>query len=836
MAPPSVGGRRAPVAFGARWRRPRRLWRRLWAAPMWQRALALYLLVTLALLGVERGAFALARVPLQFTTSARSGELRVDGQRLALTWANDASTAGRSPTALLFEPPPPLTRELQIDGTDEINNFTTDRAYLDRIASTPYYRFQAWMRGDDSYSAWRDINVRAGATGRVTPIATRTVGGTLAPLPVGGEATIAAVLERPEYPTQVLVLCANVPCAEVIFDRNDRYILAHTLNANGTTGADQRIFYPTQPLPFAAEVVDELARVGLWALALLGALALLHAVGVVLLGALATQRPSIAAVGLPSTGAALPDEPPPARVLPAVWQRALARLGLLDDRWQALATLTVAASLAATLCVALAQFHALPHILDASAYYFQAKIFASGQLSAPMPRDLAAFQGPFMVATQGRWFAQYAPAPSALLAVGLLLHVPWLVEPLLGAVALWGIYRIGRLLFSGFEAWLALLLAALSPFYTYIAAAYLSHAIALCCIVYLLLGLLHFGQNQRQRDLLLAAGCLGVLLLTRELSALLVGSGALLAVAVLQRGVLWRQRAQVAWMLLPAAAIVAAFILVYLGYDWLQTGSPYLTPRLLFSPADRYGFGEGIGFYGRHTVAAGCVVLHQLLTAELIDLYGWPFYLTLALVPLALLRRWSQVRWDVGFLLLAALLTVAQMGYFYHGIYLGPRYLYDTLPFITLLSARGVTGLAGAVARARLPVRTSRNAASASWLARALTGATLALLLGCNVFFYLPRQVQVHTDFTGLPAYRPVDVQTLYAFQPTDAVIVTDDATIYNYVLWPLNDPNLRGPTLYAFAPTPALLAQVRADFPHRTFYTVSIAPNGHVAFVRMGG
>src|SRR6185437_2424348 len=61
---------------------------------------------------------------------------------------------------------------------------------------------------------------------------------------------------------------------------------------------------------------------------------------------------------------------------------------IVRDRWDALALLTVLGSFGYVLWVALAQYQAQPHILDASAYLFQAKIFASGQLSAPVPSDL----------------------------------------------------------------------------------------------------------------------------------------------------------------------------------------------------------------------------------------------------------------------------------------------------------------------------------------------------------------------------------------------------------------------------------------------------------------
>ena len=52
-----------------------------------------------------------------------------------------------------------------------------------------------------------------------------------------------------------------------------------------------------------------------------------------------------------------------------------------------------------------------------------------------------------------------------------------------------------------------------------------------------------------------------------------------------------------------------------------------------------------------------------------------------------------------------------------------------------------------------------------------------------------------------------------------------------NYLLWPLNDPNLQAPTLRAFAITSGDRAALRALYPTRVFYAVVIAPDGAVTF-----
>ncbi|HEX5441062.1 MAG TPA: hypothetical protein VFW76_09265, partial [Ktedonobacterales bacterium] len=205
--------------------------------------------------------------------------------------------------------------------------------------------------------------------------------------------------------------------------------------------------------------------------------------------------------------------------------------------------------------------------------------------------------------------------------------------------------------------------------------------------------------------------------------------------------------------------------------------------------------------------------------------------LLLALLPLAFLRRDAGTRWDIFCVLLLVLLVGAQAGYFYHGIYLGPRYLFETLPFLLLLTARGVMGLAATLTRlghafgALQPTRT---------LAMGIVGALLIALIACNLFYYTPRQAQIYQGYTGLPISMKVDAATLYGFHPDQAIVLTNNWFIYNYILWPLNDLNLQGETLYAYTSSPDVVRQLHAAYPNRTLYMAEVAPNGAVTFVRV--
>jgi 4-amino-4-deoxy-L-arabinose transferase-like glycosyltransferase len=788
-----------------------------------------------------RGADALLyRATLPITVTATNGEaaLLVGSERLAL------GNVGQ-PDLIVFEARDPVQHEYQIDGSDSTNNFTQDPAYLHAVARTPYYALQAWMRDLDGLSVWRDAVVRVDDR-QVLRVPAPALASTVA-IPAGARVSFRAEWQRPETPVALDVLTTTHALIHVTLDRNRRS--AHVTISNGAgPGSDTNldVFFPVDVTPFAAMVADLLVRTALWAILLLLVVLLAD-------GALGAVRWALAGVGdaaavrgrRPSREQAPLDVSRGPSTNPLVGWSAGA-WGAANRQWRALTTaiapvgvLALLASFAYVCWIALAQFQALPHVHDASAYYFGAKIFASDRLYAPAPAAPRLFPGPFMVATDGRWFPQYPPMTSLCLAVGLRLGVPWLVEPVMGTLALLAIGLVAARLYDRRVATLAVLLGALSPFYSYLAASYLSHAVALCFLTWGLWALVRFAQGGRDRNLLVAGALFGAATLTRDLVGLLVVVLMVLAVLALHaRGLRhdWRR-----WVL-PGAqfiGVLSVFGALWLVLNLALTGDALVSPRTLFSPGDHWGFGPDIGFYGGHTLAAGFVTLDELLTALAIDLYGWPFMLTLA-VLLAPFLLWRARLADWLLLGVAAVTTGSFIGYFYHGIYLGPRYLYETLPFLLMLTARGVVELeraGGRAARAvmeRLEAWRGRTAAAEPRGTVSGAGAWLALvaLIGCNLLYYTPRQIALYHDFNGLPVGQRLDLRALQHPPIHHAIVVTGDYPLYGYALFPLNDPLLRGDVLYAFASTEADYADLRGAYPGRAIYRISIAADGAPSYL----
>ena len=854
------------------------------------------LALSLALLLVALFALdaALYRVALPVALDVRGGAatLTIDGQTLPLG-------AIGQPFALQFPARDPLVHEYQIDGTDSTNNFTLDTTYLTRIAPSPYYRFQEWMRDLNGTSRWRDLRVVG--DGRVARAMTWPGSAPVA-LPSVAALHVSVQLQRPETPVSFSLETATNAVYDITIDRNGKRVsVQRTLRGVPDQQPLVSAFFPTQAAPFAAMVLDFVARTLFWAtlvtLAVVGVEAAIGVVGARGVGADLTSQPllrqgeresRVSSSPLPGSalapashtaGLLIAPATPPA---PAVGRGAggvTVRRGFPSPRQERapgsevilrlyrrltrslhpVALAALALSLIFVCWIARVQYHAEPHIYDASAYLFSAKTFAGGHLWVPTPPAADRFPGAFMLDVHGKRFTQYPPGTAMTLAIGVLFGVPWLVEPLLGTLALLGIGLIAARLYNRRVATIAVLLGALSPFYSYLAASYLSHAVALFFLVWGFWLLLRFARGGAGWNLPVAVAFFGMGQLTRDQVGLAFAGIAVAIVVALS----WRRlRAMVAtsreggvasWLESPrliavvaAVAVALLFAAANFAYNAALTGKATVSPRLLFNPGDHFGFGPGVGFYGQHTVAAGLVNLDELLSSLAIDLFGWPFYLTLAFIAIPfILRRARLADW----LLLAGgtLLTGAYIGYFYHGIYLGPRYLFETLPFLLILTARGIVELAGVGAWARAVVhgwtsppdslsRTDEKGEPQSRGMSVATTALMAALLACALIYFWPRQIALHDNFTGLPAGTHLALDRIYSPGLRHAIIVTGDYTLYEYVLFPLNDPALRQDVLYALAGNASDYAELRAAYPGRALYQLTIAPDGSVSYTPIAG
>jgi 4-amino-4-deoxy-L-arabinose transferase-like glycosyltransferase len=464
-----------------------------------------------------------------------------------------------------------------------------------------------------------------------------------------------------------------------------------------------------------------------------------------------------------------------------------------------------------TAVVAAFAFERLPHLEDEVAYLFQARTMALGRLTVPSPSHPDSFWTPFVLDYRGQRFGKYPPGWPAVLAIGVLAGTPWLVNPVLAAVALYLVYRLGRTLYDERTGLLAAALGLTSPLFLVLGGSFLSH---LASLVWLLLFSLWFlwaiGGSERPRQLWqrrwLAVGAgvaLGMAFVTRALTAL---AYALPFVLFSLGRVPGRREGErtIYGLVALAGGLVAALVP---AYQWAVTGDPWLNPYVLWWPYDRLGFGPGIGAMpGGHSLFYAWINLKQDLSAAATDVLGWPALSWLALLPgLALRPRRAR---DWALLAPFSCLVVAYLFYWIGSParLWGPRYYFEGFAGLWLL---GAVGLLKVWDWARTRQR---------WLRPALAGV-LALLVMVNLAANIPARMAEAHGFYGISRaqLQPIEGANLH----NALVIVYVDRWLeYGAMLGEMS-PTLDDDVVYVRGDNPQTDAAVIAEYPGRAVYTL---------------
>jgi hypothetical protein len=347
-----------------------------------------------------------------------------------------------------------------------------------------------------------------------------------------------------------------------------------------------------------------------------------------------------------------------------------------------------------TRSIAVVVLEKIPHVQDSIATLFQARIFAAGHLTAPVPEPVRAFHFEMTVIFREHWFSKYTVGHSLTLVPFVLLGKSWLWGPLSAAAVVALVFVFARSLFGYATGLLAIFFLARSPFFLLMSSSHMAHTSTLfwlCLYQVLLLGLVRWPAQPRtiRPGWWLAAGAglaLGMAVICRPLTALAVGlpgGVVLLWWLVRHRGRTWPLLA----LLVLGVALPVGF---QLYFNATVTGDPLVFGYEVYSSVDRLGFGE-VGWLGGHSPRNGLNNIFLNLYELLQILYGGPFYLALAFALLALVLP-GRSRWDVYLLAQWLLLVAGYFFWWYHGIAYGPRFWYESIGALALLSARGVVG------------------------------------------------------------------------------------------------------------------------------------------------
>lgn len=391
-------------------------------------------------------------------------------------------------------------------------------------------------------------------------------------------------------------------------------------------------------------------------------------------------------------------------------------------------------SLLASAHISRAVLERLPRLEDEYAYLYQAKIFAHFQAYVVRDEPVKVFWQPFVLQPEAadsydgvtRRFGKYTPGYPMVLAVGVILGQPWLINAVLGMLNVGLIYRLGRAVFARTgqgEAIgvIAAALLAISPTALILNATLMSHTWALLAallFVYAYLMAVRRLTNERtaRRWAILCGVMLGALFITRPLTAVMIGAPVgLHALTLLLRK---DQHRHTLSRLLVTAAIAALPVMSLWGLcNLVWTGSPFTNTYTLQWPYDKVGFGVGHGLNrGGHSLHWAWRNARADLTFWIRDTFGftlmpeandflksnWGYQAGVGIAWLFVLmgllygRKVPQVWWMFSFF---AAIVIGGLFYWigsavHGGAVYSVRYYYEAIFGACLVAAYGFVALA----------------------------------------------------------------------------------------------------------------------------------------------
>lgn len=468
-------------------------------------------------------------------------------------------------------------------------------------------------------------------------------------------------------------------------------------------------------------------------------------------------------------------------------------------------------------------FEGIAHLEDEMAYVWQARAIAGGRIMVASPPEPDSFLVPFVVDYNGQRFGKYPLGWPVVLSFGERFGARELVNPILAGLAIWLTYQLGKRVFGPLAGLLAAGLTLTSPFFLINSGMLLAHPLGLVLSAAFAMYWLDafclpetaYLAKIRSRWLpaLAAGGALGLLALTRPLTAVALGLPfGLHGVYLLLRG-----DRQVRLRLAALGLVALALGALHFAWQFALTGDPLLNPYTLWWEYDKVGFGPGFGHKPEgHTLRQAWINTRFSLYVGRHDLFGWGGFSWIFL-PFGL---WAARRNRSGWLLAAVFpsLVLVYMAYWIGSSLLGPRYFYEGLFSLTLVSGAGIAQLAGWPTAPGAPFR-----AFSGWrrIRPLAVTAFVALLVCANLLFYTPMRLG---DLYGLYGLQRADLDpflTPSAQGLAPALIIVHPAgkwSEYGSFL-ELQDPFFSTPFVFVIDRGPAANKAVESYFPERQAY-----------------
>ncbi|NIT99564.1 MAG: hypothetical protein GWN01_01050, partial [Nitrosopumilaceae archaeon] len=165
-----------------------------------------------------------------------------------------------------------------------------------------------------------------------------------------------------------------------------------------------------------------------------------------------------------------------------------------------------------------------PHIPDEVVYLYQAEYFSEGHLTLNLPPFPEAFNVNLMYYDEDnqRWFSPVPPGWPAFLALGSLIDLPFLLNPLLAGINILLSYLLIREISDNSIARISIMLLSVSPWYIFMAMNYMTHTFTLTSALVAALAAIRMKTFCSAKWALISGAAIGAVSLIRPLEGLAV--------------------------------------------------------------------------------------------------------------------------------------------------------------------------------------------------------------------------------------------------------------------------------------------------------------------------
>ncbi|MBD3182966.1 hypothetical protein GF312_11795 [Candidatus Poribacteria bacterium] len=445
-------------------------------------------------------------------------------------------------------------------------------------------------------------------------------------------------------------------------------------------------------------------------------------------------------------------------------------------------------------------FEHIPHIQDSLDQVFHGKIFSIGKLTVPSHKYKEFFDFTHMI-NDGRWYSEYPPGHSFLMMFGVMMGIPWIINPLLGSLTVVVFYFLGKELYDEKTGRLSALLGLFSPFIIFMSSEFMSHASAL---FWLSLFVLFFARSVKYRKNwhpLVAGSALGMALNGRPLTSL----GICFPFAIYALVLLIKRFREYIVRLSIMLITILVFLFILLLFNYLTTGD-----AMLFGYVVKHGEGHNPGFghsgWGEpHTPSKGLRQNLNNLNALNKYLFEWPipclFFMFLLFISM------TRNKWD--YMLLGAFwcLSISYFFYWFQDWCFGPRFMYESTLATVILTSRSLI---------RTPKLVNDIFGLKTSLAKSkgTVGFVIIFCFAIGLSFHIKPLVNIYSN-----NYWGVNASVLKAVKSRgikNAVIFVQ--SYYGSVL-PANSPTFDGDIIYVRDLGATKNRKMMEYYPHREYY-----------------